>query len=51
MKSPWKSVAPVDARTEYLVLASSIPPKSIRSTGASSVARRRCAASSPARTA
>ena len=32
MKSPWKSVAPVDARTEYLVLASSIPPKSIRST-------------------
>jgi hypothetical protein len=32
MKSPWKSVAPLDAQSEYLVLASSIPPKSIRST-------------------
>ena len=32
MKSPWKTVASLEPQTEYLVLASSIPPKSIRST-------------------
>ena len=32
MKSPWKSLAPLDHDVEYLVLASSIPPKSIAST-------------------
>ncbi|NND74844.1 MAG: DUF3291 domain-containing protein [Ilumatobacter sp.] len=32
MKSPWKTVAPLDADREYLVLASSIPPTSMRST-------------------
>jgi heme-degrading monooxygenase HmoA len=33
MKSRWKSLEPLDADTEYVVLASSIPPKSFRSTG------------------
>jgi hypothetical protein len=32
MKSPWKSMADLDPDTSYLVLASSIPPKSARST-------------------
>jgi hypothetical protein len=32
MKSPWKALGTLDAGTEYLVLASSIPPKSMRST-------------------
>ena len=32
MKSPWKAVAPLEPGTTYLVLASSIPPKSITST-------------------
>ena len=32
MKTPWKTLAVLDASTEYLVLASSIPPKSISST-------------------
>jgi hypothetical protein len=32
VKSPWKTVAALDPDTEYLVLASSIPPKSIAST-------------------
>jgi quinol monooxygenase YgiN len=32
VKSPWKSLAELDPDTEYLVLASSIPPKSVRST-------------------
>ena len=32
MKSPWKTMSALDPGAEYLVLASSIPPKSIRST-------------------
>jgi heme-degrading monooxygenase HmoA len=32
MKSPWKSLAVLDPDAEYLVLASSIPPKSMSST-------------------
>ena len=32
MKSRWKNVAPLDPGLEYLVLASSIPPKSLTST-------------------
>lgn len=32
MKSPWKTLAALDPNVEYLVLASSIPPKSIAST-------------------
>lgn len=32
MKSPWREIEALDADREYLVLASSIPPKSIRST-------------------
>jgi heme-degrading monooxygenase HmoA len=32
MKSPWKSVGELDSEMSYLVLASSIPPKSIAST-------------------
>jgi quinol monooxygenase YgiN len=32
MKSPWKSLAPLEHGHEYLVLASSIPPKSRLST-------------------
>ena len=32
MKSPWKAVAPLEPGTTYLVLASSIPPKSMAST-------------------
>jgi len=34
VKSPWKNVAALERDREYLVLASSIPPKSIRSTWA-----------------
>ena len=42
VKSPWKSFAELEPDTDYLVLASSIPAKSLRSTpamfrGASSV--------------
>lgn len=33
MKSPWKTIEALDPGAEYLVLASSIPPKSIKSTG------------------
>ena len=32
MKSPWKTKSALDPGAEYLVLASSIPPKSITST-------------------
>lgn len=32
MKSRWKTIAPLEPTAEYLVLASSIPPKSLRST-------------------
>ena len=32
MKSRWKTLRSLDADTEYLVLASSIPPKSVSST-------------------
>lgn len=32
MKSPWKTLRPLDRDQDYLVLVSSIPPKSIRST-------------------
>ncbi len=32
MKSRWKTVAPLQPDAEYVVLASAIPPKSIRST-------------------
>ena len=32
MKSPWKTVAALDPAADYLVLASSIPPKSVAST-------------------
>jgi hypothetical protein len=32
MKSPWKTVAALDPAADYLVLASSIPPKSMTST-------------------
>jgi hypothetical protein len=32
MKSRWKQVAPLERDAEYLVLASSIPPKSVAST-------------------
>lgn len=32
MKSPWKTLGSLDADAEYLVLASSIPPKSMSST-------------------
>ena len=32
MKSPWKTRSALDPGAEYLVLASSIPPKSITST-------------------
>lgn len=32
MKSPWKTLGTLDADAEYLVLASSIPPKSVSST-------------------
>ena len=32
MKSRWKQVAPLEPHAEYLVLASSIPPKSVAST-------------------
>jgi quinol monooxygenase YgiN len=34
MKSPWKAVRELDADVEYLVLATSIPPKSYASTWA-----------------
>jgi len=33
VKSPWKASASLDPDREYLVLASSIPAKSLRSTG------------------
>lgn len=44
MKSPWKSVRPLEAGREYLVLASSIPTRRLASTfrmfaGASAVRR------------
>jgi hypothetical protein len=44
MKSPWKSSLPLQPECEYLVLASSIPPRSLSSTwrmfrGASAVRR------------
>jgi hypothetical protein len=32
MKSPWRTMRALDPGAEYLVLASSIPPKSLRST-------------------
>lgn len=32
MKSPWKTLRPLDPDADYLVLASSIPPKSATST-------------------
>lgn len=32
MKSPWKTIGNLDPDIEYLVLASSIPPKSFKST-------------------
>ena len=32
MKSRWKTLGPLDPDSEYLVLASSIPPKSVSST-------------------
>lgn len=32
MKSPWMQIQPMDPGAEYLVLASAIPPKSVRST-------------------
>lgn len=32
MKSPWKTMKPLDPDHEYVVLASSIPPRSISST-------------------
>ncbi len=32
MKSPWKTLGVLESDTEYLVLASSIPPKSFSST-------------------
>jgi hypothetical protein len=32
MKSPWKSSASLEPEREYVVLASSIPPRSLRST-------------------
>jgi len=32
MKSPWKELSKLEPGTEYLVLASSIPPKSMAST-------------------
>jgi hypothetical protein len=44
MKSPWKALLPLEADRQYLVLASSIPPRSRSSTwrlfrGASAVRR------------
>jgi len=33
VKSPWKALQALNPTAEYLVLASSIPPKSIKSTG------------------
>ena len=32
VKSPWKAIAPIEPDATYLVLASSIPPKSVAST-------------------
>ena len=32
MKSPWKSIEPLESDREYFVLASSIPPRSLAST-------------------
>ena len=32
VKSPWKTTAPIEPGATYLVLASSIPPKSVAST-------------------
>jgi hypothetical protein len=32
VKSPWKATAPIEPDATYLVLASSIPPKSVAST-------------------
>ena len=32
VKSPWKTTAPIEPDATYLVLASSIPPKSVAST-------------------
>ena len=32
MKSPWKSMKPLEPDREYIVLASSIPPRSMSST-------------------
>jgi heme-degrading monooxygenase HmoA len=32
VKSPWKTLRPLDSGTDYLVLASSIPPRTFRST-------------------
>ncbi len=32
MKSPWKWSSPLEPERDYLVLASSIPPRSVRST-------------------
>ena len=32
MKSPWRTVAALDPGADYVVLASSIPPKSVAST-------------------
>jgi hypothetical protein len=33
MRSKWRSLRPLEPAGEYLVLASAIPPKSLRSTG------------------
>lgn len=33
MKSPWKTIEPLRPGVDYLALASSIPPHSLRSTG------------------
>ena len=41
MKSPWKSLGQLDTDGEYLVLASSIPPKSMTSTWAMFTGSRR----------
>lgn len=33
MKSPWKTIEPLQPGVEYVALVSSIPPRSLRSTG------------------
>lgn len=48
MKSPWKTMKPLEPDHEYVVLASSIPPRSMSSTPRLFRVRARYASSSQA---